>query len=548
MIEYLQRLYQLRFTYEAPAARQRAQLLLMLSMVLIGLGVLVLVSLPIAALVGSSEISLSLLMLAVFVTGLMFVVQRLVQSGQHEAGAYLFSGMIALVYLSVFLAEPTATNPAVMGLIVPVLIVSFLIGHRVMLLTALILGGIVAAIIGFEIAADSYPQPPDERQFAIGVMFYFLSTLVLSLFVTSWALAGLSRSIQQSYRMQRLTQSIRIISHFVRSSTEFSLQDVVDLIRTEFDVYYVQLFLLEDSGRYILKAATGIAGQRAVTSDQSIDADGTTTSALAIQRKTSVLITIHDPQSQRGDFLAATSAELAVPLQQARLVSGLLVLQSENHDAFTRDSIDLVEILASELALAIQVRQQQAQVASYEQQTEDQRQKIEQYQRDLQHLSHSLEGQVWQDYLQSQETGVGLVWNRGIMAKSSALPPPDTQQPNLERLPDGRQRLSVPIMLSHQPLGEIVFEASAETAWSEQTLDLASAVSSRLALALDNARLFYQSQTIAAREQMIGTVVAELQDARDLELLLNRAATIFNRVLGAEQTHIRLGIAQPTSE
>ncbi|RPI97988.1 MAG: GAF domain-containing protein [Chloroflexi bacterium] len=120
----------------------------------------------------------------------------------------------------------------------------------------------------------------------------------------------------------------------------------------------------------------------------------------------------------------------------------------------------------------------------------------------------------------------------------------------IETMEDGQSRLEqhgetsvlcVPIQLRGQTLGAVEFRRPGATGWSSAALELAQVVAERLALSLENARLFEQAQTTAQREQLVSQITSQLQTATDLQSLLTLAAARFQDALGATQTNVRLG-------
>jgi GAF domain-containing protein len=63
-------------------------------------------------------------------------------------------------------------------------------------------------------------------------------------------------------------------------------------------------------------------------------------------------------------------------------------------------------------------------------------------------------------------------------------------------------------------------------------------VAERLALALENTRLFEQTQAQAQRERKANEIASVLIGATDVRLVLNLAAENFKDALGAVNTHI----------
>ena len=75
---------------------------------------------------------------------------------------------------------------------------------------------------------------------------------------------------------------------------------------------------------------------------------------------------------------------------------------------------------------------------------------------------------------------------------------------------------------------------------TRRQIEIMRNVIQRLALALDNKRLFEQSQSQAQRESKANEIASLLLSSTDMDTVLRLAATNFNDALGAIQTHIEL--------
>jgi GAF domain-containing protein len=86
------------------------------------------------------------------------------------------------------------------------------------------------------------------------------------------------------------------------------------------------------------------------------------------------------------------------------------------------------------------------------------------------------------------------------------------------------------------------FRASKEQNWNNRSLELARIIAQRLALALDNVRLYEQAQIIANREQVANQVATRLQSRTDIDSLILAAAESFQQALGATRASVRLAM------
>ncbi|GEM_PF-252353 len=135
------------------------------------------------------------------------------------------------------------------------------------------------------------------------------------------------------------------------------LPQAVDLIRQRFDLYYVGIFLVDDSGAWaVLSAGTGEAGRamlaagyRLEVGGESLISDCVATAApclaqdaTAAQRRTALA------------YLPHTQSELALPMISRDATLGAMTVQSVQAGAFTAEDVTALQIMANQLANAIQ--------------------------------------------------------------------------------------------------------------------------------------------------------------------------------------------------
>jgi GAF domain-containing protein len=77
-----------------------------------------------------------------------------------------------------------------------------------------------------------------------------------------------------------------------------------------------------------------------------------------------------------------------------------------------------------------------------------------------------------------------------------------------------------------------------------ELIDLIKAVAGRVALSLENARLFEQAQTLAQRELTVNAISARMQTAIGVDELLRTTLAELGRTLGATSGSIRIGTKQ----
>lgn len=136
------------------------------------------------------------------------------------------------------------------------------------------------------------------------------------------------------------------------------LQTVVDLTGRSFNLYHVQIYLLDDRGQnLVLAAGTGEAGSKLVARSWHIPLDHEH-SLVAQAARSQQGVTVNDVQSH-PDFLPnpllpETRSEMAVPLSVGNKLLGVLDIQSDILNSFTREDIQIQATLAAQVAVALE--------------------------------------------------------------------------------------------------------------------------------------------------------------------------------------------------
>lgn len=134
-------------------------------------------------------------------------------------------------------------------------------------------------------------------------------------------------------------------------------EQVVDRIKLQFGLYYVGLFLVDDTGQWaVLEAGSSEVGRRLVAQGHRLPLDETSMVAWAIHHKTEriSLDTAQDPVRFANPLLPETRSELALPLISRGDVLGALTIQSKIRHDFTAEDVDVLQVMADQIAAALQ--------------------------------------------------------------------------------------------------------------------------------------------------------------------------------------------------
>jgi GAF domain-containing protein len=241
-------------------------------------------------------------------------------------------------------------------------------------------------------------------------------------------------------------------------------------------------------------------------------------------------------------LLPAAGSEIALPMKEGDKVIGVLNIQSRRVDAFAVPDQRALQIVADLLATAIRnarLFESQSHIA------EENRKLYERAEgalREVERLNRELTRATWQDYLEG-ERPQGVTLEQDTLIVDSRWTGPLTQA-QAERRPvtrmDGEQPVvAVPVVLRGEVIGAIEIEPGAQA--DEDAVEIAEAVAERLAISLENARLYEQAQQATIQEQRINMIAAQFQEATSVDDLLRITLEELSDVLGAEQASIRLG-------
>jgi len=343
---------------------------------------------------------------------------------------------------------------------------------------------------------------------------------------------GLGAALEEGFRrereareeLQRREVQLRLAAEIARATVSILdlptlLQTAVDRLLQEFDLYYVGLFLVDEAGRYaILKAATGEAGRRMMEQGYRLEVGGRSMIGWCIaHRQPRIALDVGvDAVHFENPFLPDTRSELAIPLITGDTVIGALTIQSDREAAFSPEDIATFEVVASQLAIAIQ------NALLFEQLREALRQ--------AESVQARYTRQEWETYLGRQPMPPGYLYD--LETVSPLLQPislPIADVPSDRPLAmewDGRSLLVSPLLVGKQPIGLLGLEETGPRVWTEDELTLLTEVQEQLSLALENRRLFEQTRQALAETEALYRAARAISEATSVEEIVRGAATV----------------------
>lgn len=342
----------------------------------------------------------------------------------------------------------------------------------------------------------------------------------------------LSRRLTARIRDVQATQEV---SRFAASQQDLTtlLESVVDLVVTLFpNIYHAQIFLIDDARENaVLRASTGEAGRQLLARGHRLGVGSLSVIGQVTEEGRVVLArdTASSEVHKRNEFLMDTRAELAIPLRFGDIIIGALDVQSKEGDSFTEDQVSILQTMADQIAIAIEnarlyeesIHRLEELSISNQQATQDawREYMLARRMRTLYSEAGNKSDVDYADLRRTvQEYGMTVV---GDMTDRDTIP------------------VAVPIQLRGQTLGVVEWEMPAAD-FDYDKVQLGQELANRLALSLDNARLFQESRSAINRERLVNDITARLTSQTTIDDILQTAVREVGQALRAPQVNIHL--------
>ena len=299
-------------------------------------------------------------------------------------------------------------------------------------------------------------------------------------------------------------------------------EDIVDIIREEFNLYYVGLFLVDEGNTWaILQAGTGEAGETMLAREHKLRiGEGMIGWSIANAQARVAEEVGKDTIQLATDELPETRSEAAIPLRARGKIIGALSVQDNMQNSFDKETISVLQIMAEQVGIALANSQLyfEAQEAletarrAYGQRSEE----------------------AWRDLVSQQVLGFKEDRSGTTPIQSDT----DVATENEENLPE----LKIPIKVHERIIGYITAHKSLQQGddWNNEESELMEILSEQLSVALESARLFDESQRRATREHVISEASAKMRETLNIETVLETATRELHKALGGMETKIWL--------
>ena len=286
------------------------------------------------------------------------------------------------------------------------------------------------------------------------------------------------------------------------------LKRVVNLITEEFG-YYSAVYLIDQTGHWAeLKEATGEAGRVLKETNQRAEVSNINVIGRAIRsRKAQVALDVGD-KAVRFDnpLLPYTRSELALPLYVGDQILGALDVHSSQESAFNEQDIETLQNMANQVAISL-----------------DNARLFQETHQSLNEMRNIQKQYLREAWVESNLPQGGVVLAVG-------------DDSEIEK----NNSVDVPITLREQIIGQLTLES--EDPLSAEDKNWIQSIATQTALALENARLLNESQSIAMREKFVTEITNKIWASTSMNSVLQTTVRELGQILDATEATIELNI------
>lgn len=359
---------------------------------------------------------------------------------------------------------------------------------------------------------------------AIGVVIMFGAVVILGFQRLEYEFTGAQKQIDATLNtlkternnlesnVEERTQQLRKINEIGRFiaailNPDELLPRALQRIEAEFRFYYTAFFIVNITGQWAeLKVATGETGRVLRENKHRLDVNGNSAVARAIRMREGQIIRSSKSEQAHlyNPLLPYTRSQIVLPLIVGDAILGAMEIHATQENAFLQADLNTFQNMANEIAIALENARlfQEAQ-----QSLSEMRATQRQY----------LQG-AWQTLTEEKDLTYALGDNDQSIGNE----------------------MDIPLVLRDQIIGQLQLINTAE--WSPEQKNLVEAIVTQAVLALENARLVEESQSIASREKLANEIISKVWASTSLEGILQTTVRELGRSLEAAEVEIEISM------
>ena len=305
------------------------------------------------------------------------------------------------------------------------------------------------------------------------------------------------------------------------------------LISSRFGFYHVGIFLLDPRNEYaILMAANSSGGKKMLDREHKlrVGAEGIVGTVASSGEARIALDVGEDAVYFDNPDLPETRSEMALPLIAGGEVQGVLDVQSLEANAFTADDIPTLQILADQLATAVQNARML---------------------RDTQEAlfaARKATGEISQEGWQAMLKNVGATGYIGLTHGEVVRASGNIDEYTKQALSTGNHitsddhlTISIPVIVRGQTIGMLRLTKPPHTEpWTQEEITDVESLSDQISTTLESARLYNEAQQRAAREQTIGEITTSITAATEVDEIIRETVTQLGKTFQDADVSLRI--------
>lgn len=419
----------------------------------------------------------------------------------------------------------------------------------------LIAGGNLEELAPLEITTE-----PDE----IGLLAGTFNSMTLQLRALIGNLEA--RVAERTQTVQRRAVQLQVTAEVARDAAsirvpEDLMRNIVNLISERFSFYHAGIFLVQGTwqaseatvaeervnteGYAVLHAASSEGGQRMLARRHRLKIGPAGSGVgivgyVAYAGEPRIALDVgSDAVFFNNPDLPLTRSEMALPLmvateqhgaahQTRRRVIGVLDVQSTQEAAFSQEDLEILQILADQVAVALE----SARLLSESRSAFNQLEKIY-----GERILQSWQERLSRIHTASESAGeITYTYNRDRKQPVQEQRVATEQKTPTEE--SGIYGVSAPIELRGVKLGQLSLQRNRN--WSQQELVLIHETLDQVALAVENARLLDEIQQRATQEELVNRMVAATQRSLDLQTVMHSLVQEVSQTIPVDRVRVKL--------
>jgi GAF domain-containing protein/HAMP domain-containing protein len=350
------------------------------------------------------------------------------------------------------------------------------------------------------------------------------------------SVASRTRALEDQTLRLRVAAEIARDAASARDLDEL-LAQAAKLICQRFGFYHAGIFLLDHDKEYaVLVASPTEAGKKMIENGHKLRVGeiGIVGRVAATGESRVTLNTGTDRVYFNNPYLPSTRSEMALPLKAENNIIGVLDVQSDQEQAFNEDDVAIMQVMADQLATAI-----------------ERTRLLQEVQRNLKELESAygrFTGQNWEQSSAGNLTGMRgyrfdniriqpvteLTELADTVLKTGTMMSSNGSKPGVDK----EYKVAIPIKLRGQTIG--VVNLKLKEGYDRNTISVIELAAERLASAMESARLYEEARLRADREQSISRITTAISASTEYEQILQTTVREIGSILSDTEVAIQL--------